>query len=193
MQRPESRYQQIMHPTRPLLLAALALAVPACCFPGGKKEQRETQPITATPEKTLGDTPKPLPKTAAPLPGQIPDIPPGRSAPPTLAEWSAAPSVNTQGAGSWPDNCFQKVVREWLKMHCEGKILRVEEKEGLGTQNVDHFESVVPGKYADYIVRMRPGVVIRAKIYRTEGNAAFFVNWPAGAPKPVHIAMGVGS
>jgi len=184
-----------MHPTRTVLLAALTLASAACCFSGGrnKEEKSDPKPITASTEKTLGDTPVTPPKTIALPPGEIPDIPSGRSAPPTLAEWAAAPSVNTQGAGSWPDNCFQKVVREWLKMHCEGKILRVEEKEGLGTQNVDHFESIVPGKYADYIVRMRPGVVIRAKIYRTEGNAAFFVNWPAGAPKPVHIAMGKGS
>ncbi len=184
----------MMHLTRTALLAAMTIASAACCCPGGGKEKKsDPQPIAVTPEKTLGNRPEAPPKTNAIAPGEVPDIPSGRSAPPTVAEWAAAPSVNTQGAGSWPDNCFQKVVREWLKMHCEGKILRVDEKEGLGTQNVDHFESIVPGKYADYIVRMRPGVVIRAKIYRTEGNAAFFVNWPAGSPKPVHIAMGKGS
>ncbi|MBI5531648.1 MAG: hypothetical protein HY898_02960 [Deltaproteobacteria bacterium] len=176
--------------------AAVALAAAGCCtVPSSNDSHKEP---AASPDPTpISPTPqKPFQKTTTPTPASadgIPDIPEGRSNPPTVAEWSNAVHVNTQEINSRASNCFQKVVREWLKIHCEGDVLRVDEKQGFGTQNVEHFESVVPGKYADYIVRLRRGVVITAKIYRTEGNAAVFVNWPAGAPKPVHIAMGKGT
>ena len=184
--------------TRVTLVTAVCAAVwtVGCCnfnLPERKEADKETPVLGgskpgATPVQGTSDN---RPSTSGP--SEIPDIPEGRSNPPTVAEWASARQVNTQEFNSRAPNCFQKVVREWLKIHCEGDVIRVEEKTGFGTHNVDHYESVVPGKFADYIVRLRRGTVITAKIYRTEGNAAVFVNWPAGAPKPVHIAIGRGS
>ena len=174
----------------------LALSATGCCYMPTNQEKDQTPQTSAVPTEITPTPQKPFQKTATPsqaTPDGIPDIPESRSNPPTVSEWSNAAQVNTQEFNSRAPNCFQKVVREWLKIHCEGDVIRVDEKQGFGTQNVEHFESVVPGKYADYIVRLRRGVVITAKIYRTEGNAAVFVNWPAGAAKPVHIAIGKGT
>jgi hypothetical protein len=65
----------------------------------------------------------------------------------------------------------------------------VDEKDGFGKQDVDHFESVKPGTSADYVIRLRKGVSIKAKIRRESDAAALFVNWPGGAPKPTIIAL----
>jgi hypothetical protein len=174
----------------------LALSLAGCCYMPTNPHKDKDPPSSPDPTQISPTPQKPFQKTTTPslsTPDGIPDIPESRSTPPTVAEWSNAVQVNTQEFNSRAPNCFQKVVREWLKIHCEGDVVRVDEKQGFGTQDVDHFESVVPGKYADYIVRLRRGIVITAKIYRTEGNAAVFVNWPAGAAKPVHIAMGKGT
>ena len=121
----------------------------------------------------------------------IPEIPEGRSKPPTVAEWAAAPNVNTQEANSQPEGCYMKVVREWLKVNCEGKITEVKEMQEFGNENADYFQSVTPGKSADFVVRLRKGKTMKLKILRSEkGNASLFVNWPATAAKPTIIALG---
>jgi hypothetical protein len=123
----------------------------------------------------------------------IPEIPEGRSKPPSVAEWSSAAEVNTQEANSRPDECFTKVVREWLKVHCDGNVIGIEAMESFGTQNSDYFSSVRPGKAADFVVRLKKGKTQKLRICRDPGNAALFVNWPAAEDRPVHIALGKGN
>ena len=123
----------------------------------------------------------------------IPEIPEGRSKPPTVAEWSSAAEVNTQEPNSRPDECFTKVVREWLKVHCDGNVLGIEAMESFGTQNADYFFSVRPGKAADFVVRLKRGKTQKLRICRDPGNAALFVNWPAADDRPIHIALGKGN
>ena len=123
----------------------------------------------------------------------IPDIPTGRSKPPTVAEWREAKEVNTQEANSQPEACFMKIVREWLKVNCSGKVTHVDEREGFGVELADYFESIKPGKSADFVVRLRKGATLKTKIHRAEeGNAALFVNWPLDKDKPTIVALGRG-
>jgi hypothetical protein len=123
----------------------------------------------------------------------IPEIPEGRSKPPSVAEWNDAAEVNTQEPNSQPDKCFTKVVREWLKVHCDGNVVGVEAMEAFGKQNADYFYSVRPGKAADFVVRLKRGKTQKLRICRDPGNATLFVNWPAADDRPVHIALGKGN
>src|SRR5688572_12328677 len=84
----------------------------------------------------------------------IPEIPEGRSKPPSVAEWSDAGEVNTQEPNSQPDKCFTKVVREWLKVHCDGNVVGVEAMEAFGKQNADYFYSISSGKDEEFVVRL---------------------------------------
>jgi hypothetical protein len=153
---------------------------------------------TGAPATTLSAAAAPAPSPAAAEPAStsqngIPEIPEGRSKPPSVAEWSSASEVNTQEANSRPDECFTKVVREWLKVHCDGNVIGIEAMESFGTQNADYFSSVRPGKAADFVVRLKRGKTQKLRICRDPGNAALFVNWPAAADRPVHIALGKGN
>jgi hypothetical protein len=129
--------------------------------------------------------------TAAPGAGQeAPDVPTGTSAPPTVAEWSAAAEINTVGANSKPKDCSMKMVREWLKVNCTGNIREVTNREGFGRNGVDSFDKIIPGKVADLVVRVKKGGAIKARILRNnESGASLFVNWPSQLDKPSIVAL----
>jgi hypothetical protein len=168
----------------------LACAVAGCCKTddSARSEPVASAKASASPAETA--TAAATATVASPAQGGgIPEIPEGVSKPPTVAEWNDAPTINTVGANSEPKDCYMKLVREWLKVNCSGKIVRVDEVDGFGKQNVDHFESIKPGKSADYVVRLRKGVALKAKVRREDDAAALFVNWPAGASKPTIIAL----
>jgi hypothetical protein len=130
------------------------------------------------------------PSLAAPGAGQeAPAVSEGKSAPPTVAEWEAAPSANTVGPNSAPRDCELKVVREWLKVNCRGNIKEVTNMEGFGQKNFDYFELVTPGKVVDFVVRLKKGQAIKARIIREGQSASLFVNWPSQSPKPSIIAL----
>jgi hypothetical protein len=124
----------------------------------------------------------------------VPAIPEGRSKPPSVAEWNAGAEVNTQEANSRPDDCFVKLVREWVKVHCDGKLVGVEEMESFGRENSDWFVSFRPGKSIDFVLRLSKGKTQKLRICKEDGaaGAALFVNWPAGEDRPIHIALGKG-
>jgi hypothetical protein len=177
------------------LKALLVMSALLAC----KKAKREEASAgsAATPSAVAAPAtpaaPAPAEPSAAPAKDDpIPDIPEGRSAPPTVAEWSAADEINTQEANSQPDKCFLKVVREWLKVHCDGEFGEITDMDGFGKENADYFQFIKPGKSADYVVRLRKGKALKLKIHRAEGNAALFVNWPGASPKPTIIALGKG-
>lgn len=172
----------------PLVLAALL----AC-----KEEKAPPQPVAVATAPTPAETAAPTPAaTEEPAPAKedpIPDIPEGRSKPATVKEWSEAKNINTQEANSQPDKCFMRIVREWLKINCEGDIQGTSGMENFGTELGDYFQSVKPGKVADFVVRLRKGKTMKLRIQRTEGEAVLFVNWPVGEPKPTIIALGRGA
>jgi len=122
----------------------------------------------------------------------VPDIPSERSNPPTVDEWVGASEVNTQGPGARPNDCYMKIVREWLKVHCNGKVTGTKDMDGFGQENWDYYQSITLGKSADYVVRLRKGVSAKLKILREDQDAALFVSWPPTQPKPLHVALGIG-
>jgi hypothetical protein len=123
--------------------------------------------------------------------GEIPEIPEGRSSPPTIAEWGAAAEINTQEANSRARRCFMKIVREWLKVNCrDDKVSHYTDMEGFGKQGLDWFESVRKGDHIDVIVRVRRGTPLKLRIWRDDGSrASLFMNWPGGAPRPTIVAL----
>lgn len=130
------------------------------------------------------------PTLAAPGAGQeAPAIPEGTSAPPSVDEWKAAASANTVGPNSAPRDCELKVVREWLKVNCTGKIKEITNMDGFGTKNVDYFELVTIGKVADFVVRLKKGKALKMRIIREDQSASLFVNWPTQSAKPSIIAL----
>lgn len=173
-----------------LIVSAVLLA--GC----GKKEEAkpadQTQPTkAATPTATVAaKAPAPV-LTAAPGAGQdAPAVPTTTSGPPSVDEWSKAAEVNTVAANSKPKDCSMKMVREWLKVNCTGKIKEVTNMEGFGKKGVDYFDLVTPGKVADLVVRVKKGQAIKARILRTgESGASLFVNWPGQLDKPSIIAL----
>jgi len=120
---------------------------------------------------------------------QIPDVPTDRSKPPQAKEWGASREINTAPPSERATGCSMHVVREWLKVHCDGKVLGYDELEGLGGRGADYFDEVTLGQAADFVLRMRSGVSSRLRFQRQEGNATMVVSWPAGAAKPVSVAL----
>lgn len=165
----------------------LLITIAGC---GQKQEDATTDPSRGLGGPDRAGAGKPV--LAAPGAGQAaPEVSSGTSAPPSVAEWQAAPSANTVGANSAPKDCELKVVREWLKVNCTGKIREVTNMDGFGRKGVDYFELVTPGRVADFVVRLKKGGSIKARILR-EGqgqSASLFVNWPSSNPKPSIVAL----
>ncbi len=124
--------------------------------------------------------------------GPIPEIPEGRSTPPSVAEWAQAKIVNTQNPNSWPPDCTTKIVREWLQVNCTGKILGYEKMENFGKEQVDYFESIRQNEIASFVVRLKKGKTMAVRICRQGERASLFVNWPGAKDRPVHVALGKG-
>ncbi|MCC6525862.1 MAG: hypothetical protein IT373_24660 [Polyangiaceae bacterium] len=122
----------------------------------------------------------------------IPDIPAEKSNPPSMDEWNKAAEINTQDANSRPHDCHMKIMREWLKVHCDGKVTGVKDMDGFGNENDSYFQMVKPGLMADFVVRMRKGVSMKLRILREDQDAFLFFNWPGKEPKPTNIALGIG-
>lgn len=124
----------------------------------------------------------------------IPDIPNERSKPPTIEEWKTGTVVNSQGKSSRPDKCEMKIVRDWLKIKCEGDVLGINDLDGFGAEGTDHFKAYKEGLWADIVVRLKEGQALSTRIPRgAEGDAALFTHWPKGAKKPYIVALGRGA
>ncbi len=178
--------------------ASLGLSVVVFALLACKQEEAPTpapaSAQTAAPTPTATPTPAETPTAAAPErpsvdENGIPPIPDGRSNPPTVAEWSAAATVNTQGANSQAQDCFMKIVREWIKVHCEGDVQSISDKDGLPRSNADYFEAIKLGKAADFVFRLKKGRAMKMRIHRTGNRASLFINWPASKDRPVHVAL----
>ena len=124
----------------------------------------------------------------------IPDIPTERSKPPTIDEWKAGTVVNSQEKNSRPDKCEMKIVREWLKIKCEGEVFGINDLDGFGAEGTDHFKALQEGKFADIVVRLKEGQALSTRIPRgAEGDALLFTHWQKGMKKPNIVALGRGS
>jgi hypothetical protein len=175
-----------------LVFSGALLVVTSLAGCGQKKEDAAADPSRgpSAPERAAGAAKTETPLLAAPGAGQVaPEVSTGTSAPPSVAEWQAAPSANTVGANSAPKDCELKVVREWLKVNCTGKIKEVTNMDGFGKKGVDYFELITPGRVADFVVRLKKGQAIKARILREGQSASLFVNWPSSNPRPSIVAL----
>ena len=93
------------------------------------------------------------------------------------------------GPNSAAKDCTMKIVREWLKVNCTGKIVDATMMEGFGKDGFDYFQSVKPGTMADFVVRVKKGGALKLRINREKDRASLFMNWPSGSPKPTIIAL----
>jgi hypothetical protein len=147
------------------------------------------EPSKAMPEVSAQVEPAPEAEAESP----IPEIPSGRSKPPTVQEWQAAEELNTQEPHSQADNCQMKVVREWLKVYCHGDITGYSEQSGFGEKTRDYFISMRKGKSADFVVRLRKGKTLKVKVQRNDAReAVLYASWPHDKDTPQHIALGRG-
>ena len=182
-------------------LAALAVALLACDVgkitgddkpaPSAPAASAAAPAVTA-PQAASAATPSVAEKVEEEEDGPVPEIPEGRSKPPTLAEWADAPEINTQEANSQPDKCFMKIVREWLKVNCAGDITHTSDMKNFGKEGANFFKFVQEGKKADFVVRLREGKVMKLRIHRgkEDHGASLFVNWPQGKDRPTIVALG---
>ena len=85
-----------------------------------------------------------------------------------------------------------KVVREWLKVHCDGDVLDYEKMKGFGNEGYNYFKMVEAGHMADFVVRLRKGSSMELKILRETQHASLFVSWPPSSEQPLHVALGIG-
>jgi hypothetical protein len=146
----------------------------------------------AAPSADTSKAGSPAPRPGGAPEGAVPDIPAARSKPPTVDEWIAAPEVSTQDAGARPNDCYLKIVREWLKVHCNGSVTGTMDMDGFGEENVDYYQQVTPGKPADFVVRLRKGVSMKLTIQREGQDAVLLVSWPSSEPRPLRVELGIG-
>jgi hypothetical protein len=82
-----------------------------------------------------------------------------------------------------------KIVREWLKVHCEGEIGAITDKDGIPKSSADYFDSIRPGKVADFVIRLKKPSTMKMRIHKGGSRASLFVNWPATSDRPVNVAL----
>lgn len=172
------------------VLIAVGCSKPEASPDSGHPAAKDSAPA-ATTQAPAATPPKPATPDSAPGAGKAsPDVPSGTSAPPTVAEWQAAADVNTVGANAAPKDCQLKMVREWLKVHCDGDVKEVTNMEGFGKKGFDYFESIKPGTSADFVVRVKKGNALKLRIMRGKPHSAsLFVNWPTDKERPTIVAL----
>lgn len=111
--------------------------------------------------------------------------------PPAVAEWSAAADINQANAKSKPRDCAVKIVREWMKIHCDGNVKSVQKVEGFNKEGSDVFKSITVGKSADYVARLKKGGSFKMRILRDPQSTTLFVNRQGGSDRPSTVVMNI--
>jgi hypothetical protein len=180
-------------------LGMCVLALLACKKSGSESRPEAEKPAPAAPAPTTAaPTAAPAPADAAPPAklsfsvGEMPLVPTTASNPPQGGEWDLGVVVNTQGANARAKQCSMRILREWLNIYCTGDVIGYEKKEDFGRINVDYYEQISPGKFASFVVRLKPGHSQKIRICRSKDRASLFVNWPDQKDRPVHVALGNG-
>jgi hypothetical protein len=127
--------------------------------------------------------------TGASIPGQSPTPaaagPNGRSAVPTVEEWTGAKEIGVKGSTKL--NCETKMVREWLRVSCRGKNdtggepKNVTMRKGGGRGDTFVFAG---NKVASLVCPFVNGTDIVADFEWTDKKKELVVSWPHGAPEP---------
>lgn len=195
------------------LLSAALLTLPllsavGCDTPAQEGATKETAPTAKTAMDEVADgkvgstadkgATKPAMDKAAEAPScgdakTIPNIPSTESAPPSVAEWEKGCAVNTQGANSQAKDCTLKVLREWAKITCTGKVLGHEKMEDFGQEGQNHYKLFKEGEMGSFVVRLRKGHSQKVRLCREQDRASLFVSWPGSKEQPTIIALALGA
>ena len=132
--------------------------------------------LGAKPGSGAGLTPTPTPPRVAPSIGG------GRSATPTISEWSSVGEVSVRNSSSL--GCETKMVREWLRVTCR---TLAKDNAPTGVQMIrptgDHEYFVFNSAgIASLVMPVRVGVDAEARYtWPTWGTRTLRVSWPVGA------------
>lgn len=153
-----------------------------------KPTAAETAAAAPTAAPTAAETAKPAePDTSPTASDKEPpkDGPNGRSAVPTLDEWSKVGEVTVLGSSKL--DCETKMVREWIRVSCRGestergKPTAVTITDGGGRGDTFTFAS---GGVASLIYPFYEGQNLKATFRWEKVSKGFKAEWPRGAPKP---------
>jgi hypothetical protein len=186
----------------PFAVAAFAASALTAC-PQGNSDPAKDPPPRATGAPAAVNTqagayapagnPPAANTPAANTPAAINPTPPpaaagpnGRSAVPTLAEWTAqTKEVGVKGSSKL--NCETKMVREWLRISCRGKNDTGGEPTGVtitkGGRSGENF-TFAASKVASLVTPFVNGTDLTAEFTWTDKKMELHVYWPHGAPEP---------
>ncbi len=174
-----------------LMLAGIA-CVAAC---GEGKAGPEAPSTAATAVMTVtraAPTMAAITSAAAPIAAS--KLPAGRSAAPTLAEWSSLKKEVTI-KGSSALKCETKIVREYLRVSCRGKNESGGTPKGVKVLKGDHGEasSYAAAGVTSLIVPYVEGLNLEAIFSWTDRSYKLVINWPKGAKMPAVIGAFAGA
>lgn len=151
--------------------------------PSAKPTATAAATATAVPTETATAAPSTdSPPTAS---GSAPPGPGGRSAVPTVDEWTKASEVTVLGSDKL--DCETKQVREWIRVSCKGeskergKPTAVAITKGGGKGDTFTFAS---GGVASLIYPFYENQALEATFRWEKTSKTFKAEWPRGAPKP---------
>lgn len=177
-----------------LLVGAMGL-VAAC---GNKGDDGKASTGATPAHTTTGATAAPrATATASPTPAATaPALPPGRTPAPTIAEWeSMKKEVTVKGSSAL--KCETKIVREYLRVSCRGKIDPEGTPRGIKILKGGRGEAVTfqGGDVMSLIVPFVEGTDFEAQFSWSAKAHKLAVRWPRGSKQPVIVGVfeGAGS
>ncbi len=185
------------------IFVLMLVAVGGCRSSDSDKAQNTPKP---TPEAKAGSTsaqtaaaaqPAAPPATAATAPAAPAapaKLPPGRSSPPTLAEWNTQQKEVTV-KGSSALNCETKIVREYLRVSCHGKNDTGGTPTGIVIKKGGHGEafSYTGGGIASLVVPFVEGTDFAADFSWSDKSHTLTAKWPRGSKKPEVVGVFEGA
>jgi hypothetical protein len=178
---------------RTMKMALAACVALAGCDDKAHDEAKTTQTAAPTAAATAAVTAT-AQATAAATAAAPPPTRPGRSPAPTLAEWSALKKEVTV-KGSSALRCETKIVREYLRVSCKGKVDPEGTPTGIKVQKGAHGEAMVYayGGVASLIIPYVEGTDFEAVFSWTKKSHKLVVKWPKGSKQPVIVGVFEGA
>ncbi len=176
---------------RPSVAAAPSAAVPSAAVP-----------VAAVPSAAVPSAAPAVASASAASPASgaipvspIPAVPITPSPPPTAAEWAAGLEVNGAAEGKRARRCSMKLVREWVKIRCEGDIKEVAPDWNLWHDKKDRgklwFEDHDYPAFGELTLRISPGFNMGAVFHRKDrtNSARFFFDWDKKKDRPTTLEV----
>ena len=157
------------------------VCVSGTCVDGAHPTRGANQPAQATAAPTAAAPAQP----ARGNDGLPADIPSGRSAVPTLAEWNGVQREITV-ARSTPLSCETKMLREWLRVSCRGKTSTGGTPQSVRTAGgcTGDTYTFSNGGVTSLVTPVLAGRHCEADFEWSNGKQRLHVDWPNGAPRP---------